>query len=364
MTDANNEILSLAKKLISEPSTADNADAKNRCLDLVANIFDESFVKETYQYQQDKILIIKNTSDKIVDIAIACHLDVVSAEARNFIPQETEDQLIGRGAIDMKGQTAAAAIAIRDAIAAGLPLKLALILTTDEETSGASTKWLNDQKLITPAFVLIPDGGGESSVVLTQKGFWQIKLTVRGKSAHACYPWMAENPITTGMQIFNDLLKNFPTPKNEDDWRTSVALTKIESGKSLNQIPALAELYFDIRFITEDDRANILKIIQNEYGNNIQVDEVGYNGIFMTDKNTPYLEDLKNTITAVTKQTAVFKGECGTSDAIFYSEHQIPAALFRPLGAGLHQEHEWVDKQSLFNFYQILQNFFIKIAGQ
>ena len=48
---------------------------------------------------------------------------------------------------------------------------------------------------------------------------------------------------------------------------------------------------------------------------------------------------------------AGFRDEHFGSDARFYSELEIPAVCFGPIGAGLHSHDEWVDIVSLEQFY-------------
>ncbi len=41
--------------------------------------------------------------------------------------------------------------------------------------------------------------------------------------------------------------------------------------------------------------------------------------------------------------------ENGTSVAVFFTEHGIPASIFRPKGGNPHQKGEWVDMNSVIH---------------
>jgi len=52
-----------------------------------------------------------------------------------------------------------------------------------------------------------------------------------------------------------------------------------------------------------------------------------------------------------------------TSDATYFSAVGCDAIEFGPVGEGAHQDNEWVDIQSLYDYYQVLKNFLLELDG-
>jgi acetylornithine deacetylase/succinyl-diaminopimelate desuccinylase-like protein len=117
--------------------------------------------------------------------------------------------LWGRGALDMKSQVAAEAVAAASLARGGWrPARgaLKLVFVSDEETGGdVGARWLTEQH---PEKVrcdlLLNEGGGESfmfggqrryGVCCGEKGIFRLKLTARGMAGHASLPRTGDNAL-------------------------------------------------------------------------------------------------------------------------------------------------------------------------
>ena len=117
--------------------------------------------------------------------------------------------LWGRGALDMKSQVAAEAVAAATSrAAAGGRTRgtLKLVFVADEETGGdVGAHWLTDTH---PDKVrcdmLLNEGAGESfefdggrryGVCCAEKGIFRFKLTARGAAGHASLPRTGDNAL-------------------------------------------------------------------------------------------------------------------------------------------------------------------------
>src|SRR5437016_4958500 len=96
-------ILSLSKKLIAIPSTADNLNALEKVLDLVERELGEEFLIEKFEDNGSSSLLIQNTNKKTKQfkIILNAHLDVIFANKEQFQPFEKDGKLYARGAYDM-----------------------------------------------------------------------------------------------------------------------------------------------------------------------------------------------------------------------------------------------------------------------
>lgn len=173
---------------------------------------------------------------------ISGHLDVVPADDDKFFLKEEDDKLFGRGVYDMKAEVVASLYAIKSFIKSKKNLKIAVVLTSDEEIDGAGTKYLLNEINYKSKFAIVPDGGSIDKICNQQKGFWQFSLSVFGKNAHASNPWEGVNAIEKSMSLIQVIKDKFSDPDKVSEWQTSVVVTKIESGEALNQVPSEAVL--------------------------------------------------------------------------------------------------------------------------
>jgi acetylornithine deacetylase/succinyl-diaminopimelate desuccinylase-like protein len=142
------------------------------------------------------------------------HVDTVLADPSEWTHDPwsgdiADGFLWGRGAIDMKSQVAAEAVAAASLARGGWRPRrggLKLVFVSDEETGGdIGAHWLTDTH---PDRVrcdmLLNEGGGEVfefdgarryGVCCAEKGIFRFKLTARGTAGHASLPKTGENAL-------------------------------------------------------------------------------------------------------------------------------------------------------------------------
>lgn len=354
----NAEMIKLLQKLVSFRSIKGQTKEINACLRLLCSAFGKDFFVRRMKFAGQPVLLLSNTRGTIFDFVLAGHIDVVAASDAGFVPRTEGDRLYGRGTRDMKGPLVAGIFAMRDWLAAAeRNKKVAIIVSTDEETGGASMQAFLNSSRYRSKCALIPDGGDERKIIIGQKGFIQLKVAVMGKSAHAATPSNGENPIEKVFELMARLRGIFPQPHTPDDWRTSITLTQLHSGVSINQVPEIAEACLDIRYTKKEHRTRIIREVKKYIGKSGTYDIVAENQVFELDPDNTYINKLCMAVKKITGKKALLAREAGTSDAIFFVEHNIPVVLFWPQGGGVHQEREWVSKKSLQRFYKITYAF-------
>jgi acetylornithine deacetylase/succinyl-diaminopimelate desuccinylase-like protein len=142
------------------------------------------------------------------------HVDTVLAAADDWRHDPWSGQVVdgflwGRGALDMKSQVAAEAVAAVALARDGWRPErgaLKLVFVVDEETGGAvGARWLTEQR---PDKVrcdlLINEGAGSTfehrgvrhyGVCCGEKGIFRVKLTASGMAGHASMPRLGENAL-------------------------------------------------------------------------------------------------------------------------------------------------------------------------
>src|SRR5919112_110471 len=142
------------------------------------------------------------------------HVDTVLADAADWAHDpwsgEVHDGAIwGRGAIDMKSQTAAEVVAAAHLARQGWrPARgeLNLIAVVDEETGGAlGAQWLTEERPdVARVDWLLNEGGGAVmpygdrrlyGVCCAEKGTFRFRVRARGRAGHASVPALADNAL-------------------------------------------------------------------------------------------------------------------------------------------------------------------------
>ena len=157
-----------------------------------------------------RLLLLSHTDTVLADPG-EWQLDPWSGELR-------DDQIWGRGALDMKGQVAASAVAIASLAREGFeaPGDLIFAACADEEVgAGFGLQWLVEAHPdAVRAEYCINEGGGDR-LVLGSRAFWvcstaekmsaPFRLTVHGRSGHASRPKIADNALVRAAPIVERL---------------------------------------------------------------------------------------------------------------------------------------------------------------
>jgi acetylornithine deacetylase/succinyl-diaminopimelate desuccinylase-like protein len=139
------------------------------------------------------------------------HVDTVLADAEDWSTdpwgaERRDGFLYGRGALDMKNQTAAEAVAAARLAGSKFGGTLKLISVPDEETGGElGAKWLTEERAdLARVDYLLNEGGGAVmtygdrrlyGVCVAEKGTFRFNLRTRGVAAHASVPGLADNAL-------------------------------------------------------------------------------------------------------------------------------------------------------------------------
>lgn len=244
-------------------------------------------------------LVLLSHTDTVLADPTEWQLDPWSGEVR-------DDQIWGRGALDMKGQAAASAVAVASLAREGYEPAGDLIFAAcaDEEVGdGFGLQWLvQAHPEAVRADYCINEGGGDR-LVLDGRVFWicstaekmsaPFRLTVHGRSGHASRPGIADNalvkaaPIVERLGAFRDQPKLGPeveaflkavcgeVPAAEDAVKaaravhpmaadivepllgTTLTPTMIAASQKRNVVPNRCEITVDCRILPEDTQADV-----------------------------------------------------------------------------------------------------------
>jgi acetylornithine deacetylase/succinyl-diaminopimelate desuccinylase-like protein len=158
------------------------------------------------------------------------HVDTVLADPSEWTHDPwsgdiADGYLWGRGALDMKSQVAAEAVAAATLAKTGWRPRtgtLKLVFVADEETGGdVGARWLTEQHADrVRCDMLLNEGGGEVfeyagarryGVCCAEKGIFRFKLTARGAAGHASLPKTGDNALLKLGPVLDRLARAEPT---------------------------------------------------------------------------------------------------------------------------------------------------------
>jgi acetylornithine deacetylase/succinyl-diaminopimelate desuccinylase-like protein len=255
-------------------------------------------------------------------LALLSHTDTVLADPAEWqldpwSGELRDGEVWGRGALDMKGQVAASAVALASLAREGFEPggDLIFIAEADEEmgTERAGLPYLCEQhpEAVRAEYALNEGGGdrlefGGQVLYLcatAEKMSSPFRLRVRGRSGHGSMPAIADNALLKAAKLierlgeskfeprlgpetkaFLEAVSDGSAPAAEDALALAsrahplgaellepllamtVAPTMIEASKKRNVIPALCEITVDCRLLPEQTQAEAEEVIRAELG--------------------------------------------------------------------------------------------------
>jgi succinyl-diaminopimelate desuccinylase len=294
------------------------------------------------------------------------HLDVVPGSDEQFRPRREGDRLFGRGAHDMKVAALVLATVFRET-ARELPYPIALQLVTDEEVGGYDGTGHQLARGVTADFVVI----GEQSdlrVVTESKGICQVRLLATGVTAHAAYPWLGDNALGTLVTAVDAIRRRYPVPAAEQ-WVTTVNLARIATGnQAVNQVPADATAWLDIRFPPGDgdfagrDRDAVARHLRELTGGAVEVQVDSLGAPHAAGPSSPEVRALRAAARSVGAEDELLRKH-GAADGRFYSERGMDAVIFGPGGSGQHGPAEYVDLRTVQPYRDALTDFLRRLTA-
>lgn len=352
------ELVALTCDMVRYPSTADRPDQLSAVMEYAARYL--AAIPGLYLHRSEhngKPALVATLRDTCTPaLFLNAHLDVVAARPAQYTPEIRGERIYGRGSQDMKGSAAVFMRLLKELAARDERPDVGLQLVSDEEIGGVD----GTERLLAEGWhceFLLDGEPTDLRICYEQKGGMRLDVLLHGTPAHASRPWDGRNPLyDLGMGLC-ELARRF-APPNEAQWVTTYAPTVIAAGGTRNQIPAGAELQFDIRYVKEDTPEAIAAAVQGCFPNGEIVLHRGFDPL-VTDPQAAPVQRLAAVNARMRGQPTEFYREHYASDARFYSKAGIPAVCFGPVGAGLHSDDEWVAIDGLVEYYEIVRAFIL-----
>ena len=325
-------------------------------------------------------------------ICFAGHTDVVPAgpienwKADPFSGDIIDGEMIGRGAVDMKGAIACFISAVETFVANNkMSGSISFLITGDEEGPSINgtdklLQWAEQRGEVFDGCIVgepvNPDAIGDM-IKIGRRGSLSGRITVNGIQGHSAYPHLADNPAH-GMVDMLDHLLNTPFDEGTDDFQPSnLEVTSIDIGNpAVNVIAADAQATFNIRFNETWNEETLKQEIVNRFEKgvkakrirsgksaplNYDIEWIGrVSPVFLTHDDT-LISLVSKSVEKVTGKIPELSTGGGTSDARFIKNY-CPVVEFGLVGQSMHQINERTplsDLTILTDVYgQILQDYF------
>ena len=198
-----------------------------------AGIDCELVAREGFEHRANLVARVPGTdSGTTPSLAFVGHIDVVPVDARDWThpPFEgvlTDDgYLWGRGTLDMKGEVAARAVALKELVRSGWQPRgdLWLLAVADEEDGMAEVgmNWLLEARPDIRPGMSINEGGGERfeltdgrtlvGLGIGEKGTYPARVTAVGEAGHGSMPTLGDNAVPHLAEVITRIGRGLPTP--------------------------------------------------------------------------------------------------------------------------------------------------------
>ncbi|WP_456482402.1 M20 family metallopeptidase [Methanopyrus sp.] len=347
MNDLELDPIELLKDAVATPSVTGE---EHEMVRLMTEVLDEHGVP--YEVDEAGNILAGDLSGLVLN----AHLDTVPPgdgwEVTDpFDPVIRNGKLYGRGAADCKGGLAAATAAVVQGHYEGVPM--GLLATVGEESSNEEDNGTlyvcRTRGLEARAGIVCEPTDGR--VHVGDRGRVTLRVTVRGRSAHASTPEAGKNPIEAASRVVKALSELRPTeyrvPKI-GTVRSDLTVTRIEADGPSNVIPERCEMTVDYRTVPGETAEEVRKRIESvakravPRGFEVSVGVESASRATVVDVEAPVVK-----AAIIAARRAGLPGELdfkrGHCD-IEYLVHEagLDAVILGPSGGNIHGPDEWV----------------------
>ena len=364
-------MVDLTRDLVLIPSTEKRPDERARCFQLLTQHLEQVAGVELRRFESNGFESLVATPSGVTapDVLMVGHLDVIEHGEANFYRSEVRDgRIYGPGSGDMKGQLAIMVELFRDLQEHHPGISVGVAITSDEERGGEhGVRYLFGEAGLRCGMALVPDGGSPTEVTVAEKGILHLRLSATGHEIHAARPWLGPNAVLTLAHAICDIADTFRHMQDQvdevetgDHWYPTFSPTIVSTGnQTVNCLPADAVAHADIRFPPPLTTAELLTTVQHAAGDAITVEAIVAAESTHLAPDPLFIEVAER----AHGQPVSLVRASGGSDARFIANLGIPVVLSRPLVGELHGREEWINIDSMVQFYRVCEEYTLRRTG-
>jgi acetylornithine deacetylase/succinyl-diaminopimelate desuccinylase-like protein len=318
------------------------------------------------------------------------HIDVVPADPAGwsrdpFGGELVDDEVWGRGAIDMLSITASMAVAVKRLLREGFRPRGTLIFSgmADEEALGTyGAEWLvqhawddvRADAVLTeaglPPLPLPTLGGPKVMMVAAEKGSHWVSLRVKGTPGHGSMPYKTDNALVKAAEVVRRIATYRPPLRLDGWWRafvegmrftpelsagllssdrfyatldtlptgisrmldagthTTFSPNILHAGVKTNIVPDSASLQIDIRTVPGDEGRQVRAMLEEAIGDlwsEVEITAENDNPATASSPDTPIFRTMRNVAARVGQAEVVPGFIIGATDSRFFRRKGVPA---------------------------------------
>ena len=290
--------------------------------EVISDFIVEEMTKIGFKVRKDAIgNVIGEIGDGEPTILLCGHMDTVAGH----IPLRVEQgKIYARGAVDAKGPLAAMVTAAAE-VAQEPEFKAKIIVASvvEEEATSRGVKHLIKDG-ISADYAIFGEPSGVGNITIGYKGNLHIKVTCKTETGHSSTPWLYENALEKGYEIWQQINDSLPPVEKQKSpfYAVTACLTKVSGGQANSVIPFKSEVHIDLRVpppvTAEQVFNNAKKVIEQYKADNpkvkVEVSIEDSNEPFEVDKSSPLVKALSSSIRKVRGKPAVLLRKTGTGD--------------------------------------------------
>jgi len=269
--DNQKRLVNFLRDMVRIPSLSGGENKVALCVkkEMESTGFDEVFIDGVGN-------VIGRIGSGKVRILYDAHMDTVDIGDRKnwkhdpFGAEYKSGIIYGRGACDDKAGVASAIYGGKLMAALGHTgdYTLYVACSVEEESAGGKgIEYLIKKDRIKPHFVILAEPSS-LNVIRGHKGRVGLKISLKGKSAHAGTPWKGENAIYKMAPLIQKIERlNSKLPSALPLGKGTVTVTRIDCEKaSLNAIPDNCAIYLDRRTNTKESEQSVKRELRTVIG--------------------------------------------------------------------------------------------------
>lgn len=350
------DLIKTIEDLVRFKTETGNVAEIDKCLEYIKKSFEatDAVVKIERFDNASPVIYIANNEDMRQNALVLGHIDVVRAADEMFEPYVKNGKMFGRGTLDMKSFAAVAMNSMHYVLEHKLPVKFAVILSTDEEKGSKSTHAFIDRyPELNADVVLDNDVGGDIGEIINKcKNPVFVKLLAKGKPAHGSTPWDGLDANEMLMMTLANLRRYYPyfdinSGKPESTWIDTMHAAKICGGEVSNIISSSAEALLDFRLTENSTVAGLEERLRKACMAGVSYEIVSVSTPVVMSEDNPQILAYKKLAQEIMGRSIKFVQIGGATDARLFAEKGATVIMHSGTGEGMHADGEYVVVQSV-----------------
>ena len=261
----------------------------------------------------------------------------------------------GLGACNCKGSMAVHLWLAREIAQCGGPQRGEVVFTFvgDEENLGPNGfAYLRESRAVVPD-TLVVAAPTRDRLVLEERGVMWVRVTARGRAAHAGAPHIGDSAILRMHRIIGalqrDLVPLVAARRSASGQQSTLSIGRFRGGENTNVVPDLCAIEIDRRILPEEDFAGALDELKRaaaaagEPAELVAVELVTGTPGFRAPENGAGVRAFSGAILEITGRAPERLNVVGASDARYFARDGIEIIVFGPGdGADSHVPNEHV----------------------